>query len=412
MFVEQSTVKIWRIRLAFIVLCVVPTCCLCYFAALRQSEGYRQQIADKASKILGRQVQVEGMTHPQPGCLKLSGVTVAGQSLSSVSVVNSKHEVRLAVDRFVLGQDAISFVVDLVDRWLSEPVQFQKDYVIDIKEFAWQGSGSIENSRVRPLRIECVSAGSGRGIRFFFRDDDDDENEIRVARVSKHGSRSDSVETYVTEVQVNTSEMLPVPFIFAALRESGGRHWHFGEQAVFSGHIDISNAGGYWSAECSGAIDHVDLDATTSMLPSHLQGAAEITLNKFLWSGSRIENIDCVCVADRGEIEQVWLDRLVRILGCRVDEAYHHLNGSQARSFQRLGFGLVIDSGGLQLRALPGRSGCLLESQGLPVILEPVQAATLDRLAWLLSGTRPPAVPGTDVTAWLLSVLPISNGYR
>ena len=72
----------------------------------------------------------------------------------------------------------------------------------------------------------------------------------------------------------------------------------------------------------------------------------------------------------------------------------------------------MIDSGGLQLRALPGRSGSLLESQGLPVILEPLQMVTLDRLAWLLSGTRPPAVPGTDVTAWLLSVLPIPNAFR
>ncbi|MBT4158655.1 MAG: hypothetical protein HOD99_07435 [Planctomycetaceae bacterium] len=410
MFVEQSTVKIWRIRLAFIVLCVVPTCCLCYFAALRQSEGYRQQIADKASKILGRQVQVEGMTHPQPGCLKLTGIEVAGQSLSSVSVVNSKHEVRLAVGGFVLDQHAIPFVVGLVDRWLSEPIQFQKDYLIDIKDFAWQDSGSIENSEVRPLRVECVSAGSGRAIRFFFRDDD--KNEIRVARVLKHGSRNGSAEKHVTELQVNVSEAIPVSCIFAALRESGGRHWDFGDKAVFSGQIDISNAGGDWTAECSGTIDHVDLDATTSMLSSHLQGAAKITLNKFLWSRSRIENVDCVCVADRGEIEQVWIDRLVRILGCRIDEAYHHLSGSQARSFQRLGFGLVIDSEGLQLRALPGRSGCLLESQELPVILEPVQAATLDRLAWLLSGTRPPAVPGTDVTAWLLSVLPIPNAYR
>ena len=101
-----------------------------------------------------------------------------------------------------------------------------------------------------------------------------------------------------------------------------------------------------------------------------------------------------VCVADRGEVEQVWIDRLVTLLGCRVEDAYHQLSGSQVRSFQRLGFGLVIDSGGLQLRALPGRSGCLLESQGLPVILEPTGTATLDRLAWLLSGTTPAAVRG------------------
>ena len=64
------------------------------------------------------------------------------------------------------------------------------------------------------------------------------------------------------------------------------------------------------------------------------------------------------------------------------------------------------------MRALPGRSGCLLESQGMPVILEPTETATLDRLAWLLSGTTPAAVPGTDVTAWLLSVLPKTRVLR
>ena len=410
MFVEQSTVKIWRIRFVFIVLCVVPTLCLCYFAAARQSAGYRQQIADKASKILGKQVQIEDLTHPRPGCLELSGITVAGQSLPSMSVVIAKHEVRLAVDGFLFNEGVVPFVVGLIERWLAEPVQFDKDCLIDIQNFAWEGFGSSGNSRVRPLRIECVSAGSGRAIRFFFRDSD--KNEIRVARLLKDGLRSDVGEEYVTEIQVNTSEALPVPFIFAALRKSGGMHWDLGDQAVFSGEIDVSNVEGYWTAECSGRIKQVDLAVTTALLSAHLQGVAEITLNNFLWSQSRIKNVDCECIADRGEIEQVWIDRLVRILGCRVDEAYHHLSGSHARSFQRLGFGLVIDSGGLQLRALPGRLGSLLESQGLPVILEPLQMVTLDRLAWLLSGTRPPAVPGTDVTAWLLSVLPIPNAFR
>ena len=137
-----------------------------------------------------------------------------------------------------------------------------------------------------------------------------------------------------------------------------------------------------------------------------MQGDAEIKLNRFVWSDQRIALCDCVCVADQGEIEQVWIDRLVTILGCRVEDAYHQLSGSRVRSFERLGFGLVVDSKGLHLSALPGRSGCLLESRGSPVILEPTQTATLDRVAWLLSGTTPAAVPETDITGWLLSVLP------
>ena len=410
MFVEQSTVKIWRVRSAFILLCVVPTLCLSYWAGTRQSAAHREHIAYKASRLLGRRVHIESMTHPQLGCLMLSGVTVAGQSFSNVSVVTSGSEVRLTVDNVVPRGDTAVFVVGLVRRWLSEPVQFNKNYVIDIEKFSWQNSSFAEDVNVWPLRIECVSAGSGRAIRFFKKDSSQDE--IRIVRTSSRKENGERPKGYGTEVEVNASDPIPVPLINAVLSECGSSQWPFGEKATYTGQVRISNRDDDWTAECVGRIKQIDLGATTSLLPSHIQGDGEITLNRFVWSQKCMELCDCVCVADRGQIEQVWIDRLVTLLGCRVEDAYHQLSGSHVRSFQRLGFGLVIDSGGLRLRALPGRSGCLLESQGLPVILEPTETATLDRLAWLLSGTASAAVPGTDVTAWLLSVLPKTRALR
>jgi hypothetical protein len=340
------------------------------------------------------------MTYPQLGCLMLSEVTVAGQPFSDVSVVTSGNEVRLTVDSFVPGGDTAACVVGLVKRWLSEPVQFHKNYLIDIEKFSWHTTNSDEEENMWPLRIECVSAGSGRAIRFFKRGSNQDE--IRIVRTVN----SQETGGHVTEVDVNAADPIPVPLMNSVLSECGSPQWPLGEKATFTGQVHISNGGGDWTSECVGRIRQIDLGTTTSLLPSHIQGDGEITLNRFVWSHERIELCDCVCVAERGEIEQVWIDRLVTILGCRVEDAYHQLSGSRVRAFQRLGFGLVVDSKGLQLRALPGRSGCLLESQGLPIILEPTEMATLDRLAWLLSGTTPPAVPGTDITAWLLSVLP------
>ena len=324
MFVEQSAVKIWRVRSAFILLCIAPTLCLSYWAVVRQSGAHREHIADKASRLLGRRVHIESMTYPQLGCLMLSEVTVAGQPFSDVSVVTSGNEVRLTVDSFVPGGDTAACVVGLVKRWLSEPVQFHKNYLIDIEKFSWHTTNSDEEENMWPLRIECVSAGSGRAIRFFKRGSNQDE--IRIVRTVN----SQENGGHVTEVDVNAADPIPVPLMNSVLSECGSPQWPLGEKATFTGQVHISNGGG----------------------------------------------------------------------------DYHQLSGSSVRTFQRLGFGLVVDSKGLQLRALPGRSGCLLESQGLPIILEPTETATLDRLAWLLSGTTPPAVPGTDITAWLLSVLP------
>ncbi len=404
MFVAQSAVKIWRVRSAFFLLCVVPTMCLSYWAVICQSKAHREHIAENASKLLGSRVRIESLTHPQPGCLKLSGVTIAEQSFDDVFVVTSKDEVRVTVDSLVSGEDTARLIVGLVKRWLAEPVQFNKNCVIDIEDFSWGKINPEGVGNISPLRIECVSTGSGRAIRFFQRDNGQDE--VRIVRTPHDGKTEGHATGYITEFEVNVSDPVPVPFVNVALGECGASQWPFGENATFTGHAHISNRDGAWTAECVGGIKQVDLDAMTLLLPSHMQGDAEIKLNRFVWSDQRIALCDCVCVADQGEIEQVWIDRLVTILGCRVEDAYHQLSGSRVRSFERLGFGLVVDSKGLHLSALPGRSGCLLESRGSPVILEPTQTATLDRVAWLLSGTTPAAVPETDVTGWLLSVLP------
>ena len=404
MFVAQSAVKIWRVRSAFFLLCVLPTICLSCWALIRQSKAHREHIADNASKLLGSRVRIESLTYPQLGCLKLSGVTVAEQSFDDVFVVTSKDEVRVTVDSFASGEDTAALVVGLVKRWLTEPVQFNKNYIIDIEDFSW---GKMNSDRVGngwPLRIECVSAGSGRAIRFFQRVNGQDE--IRIVRTPHDEETEGHATGYITEIEVNASDPVPVPFVNVALGECGASQWPFGENATFTGHAHISNRDGAWTAEFVGGIKQVDLDAMTSLLPARMQGDGEITINRFVWSDERIALCDCVCVSDRGEIEQVWLERLVTILGCRVEDAYHQLSGGRVRSFERLGFGLVLNSKGLHLSALPGRSGCLLEARGSPIILEPIQTATFNRVAWLLSGTTPAAVPETEVTGWLLSVLP------
>ena len=404
MFVAQSAVKIWRVRSAFFLLCVLPTICLSCWALIRQSKAHREHIADNASKLLGSRVRIESLTYPQLGCLKLSGVTVAEQSFDDVFVVTSKDEVRVTVDSFASGEDTAGLVVGLVKRWLTEPVQFNKNYIIDIEDFSW---GKMNSDRVGngwPLRIECVSAGSGRAIRFFQRVNGQDE--IRIVRTPHDEETEGHATGYITEFEVNASDPVPVPFVNVALGECGASQWPFGENATFTGHAHISNRDGAWTAEFVGGIKQVDLDAMTSLLPARMQGDGEITINRFVWSDERIALCDCVCVSDRGEIEQVWLERLVTILGCRVEDAYHQLSGGRVRSFERLGFGLVLNSKGLHLSALPGRSGCLLEARGSPIILEPIQTATFNRVAWLLSGTTPAAVPETEVTGWLLSVLP------
>ena len=63
-------------------------------------------------------MRIESLTHPQPGCLKLSGVTIAEQSFGDVFVVTSKDEVRVTVGSLVSGEDTARLIVGLVKRCL------------------------------------------------------------------------------------------------------------------------------------------------------------------------------------------------------------------------------------------------------------------------------------------------------
>ena len=103
MFVAQSAVKIWRVRSAFFLLCVVPTMCLSYWAVICQSKAHREHIAENASKLLGSRVRIESLTHPQPGCLKLSGVIIAEQSFDDVFVVTSKDDLNTVSPQIIFS---------------------------------------------------------------------------------------------------------------------------------------------------------------------------------------------------------------------------------------------------------------------------------------------------------------------
>ena len=408
MFVEQSVARLWRVRTAFVLLCLFPAVGLVTWAVQRSSAAHRAAVANAAAKLLGTTVTIEQLAHPQPGCFRLSGVQIGGTNLPAVEVETTPDEVRLRLETLTCTPETVPLVVAVIRRWLNEPAGFDRNCVLDIGQLSWGQAESAADLN-RPLRVECVAAGTGRAVRIFSVGMPADE--LRIVRTQAEAPGSVPTAERL-EVEASLSQAMPAAIVAAACGELFLGQWKLGQQALIEGRLQAALAGGHWSGEAAGTITQVDLAQMTASLPNSLEGLASISVEELVWAGSRLSAVDCVCTAPRGGVDQAWLEGLVSIMGCRPATAFRDpLNGG-FRDFERLGCRVTIDASGVRLRALPQQAGCLVESQGLPLVKEPVGEASLDRLAWLLSGTAPPAVPGTPTTAWLLSVLPLPRTSR
>lgn len=406
MFIEQSATRLWRIRVGFVLLCLVPTIGLSGWAVRRHSVAHRQAAAAAATRLLGTEVTIAGVGHPRPGCFRLTGVRLEGMPLGQVEVESTPTEVRLRLDRCDCRPALMRLVAKLGNRWLTEPARFARNAVIEIDDLSWEKNAGDEPS-ARPVRLECVAAGKGRAVRIVSPTRAADE--IRIVRTIESSLPQGQSRW---EVDATLTEPVPVAVLIAVLEQSPLAGWRLGQGATIAGSMQSAATAGSWAGEASGRVTGADLAAVTASLPHRADGVATLDVGSLIWADNRVTAADLTLTAPRGMLAQEWLDGLISIIGCRAAPAALERTAAEPREFERLALRLDLDGNGARLRAEPQRAGCLVESQGLPLVFEPQAAVTLDRLAWLLSGTRAAAVPGTPVSAWLLSVLPLPQTSR
>ena len=406
MFVEQSATRLWRVRVGFVLLCLVPMAGLVAWAMQRNSVAHREAIAAAVTRLLNTEVAFESLMHRQPGCLRLSGVRLGSATLGTVEFEATPTEVRLGLNQCECSPAFASQLATLARRWLTEPARFPRNCVINIAGLVWKtAAGEVVNNQ--PVRVECVANAGDRAVRIITPDRTTDE--IRIVRTAEPTGTLDRSHW---AVDATLTEPLPMATIIAVLGQSPLEGWQLGPEAVVTGTMEAKVTADGWAGHASGRVAGVDLGAVTASLPYRAEGLATLEVAELIWANNRVSAAEVAMVSPRGTIAQEWLDGLNSIIGCRIAPAVLEKKGTELREFEQLALRVEVDGGGARLRAEPQRAGCLMDSQGIPLVFEPPSTVTLDRLAWLLSGTRVPAVPGTPVSAWLLSVLPLPQRNR
>ena len=453
MFIEQSASRVRLARTLFVLAGLLPCAALVAWAVLRQSDWHLQLLRREGEQVLGLPLEIGSVEHLTPGAIRLRSCCLRspqGETLVAIPVVDvelTPTEVRLRLPRFECTPQEARTLAAIARAWLREPVRFSRAWVVDVDEFIFlAGSAlakapqvrlpsaeSLAESKRSGLHIECVAAGETRAVRL--RRDQDSPDEVRVISTLPPkafqnfsgrqnglsekcvlqepaiGSRAEPKEDSGSErleISGAIQEPLPLPILTALMGPSLGNHVaSLGPHAEVRGSINAVLTDGTWHGDASGEVQRIDLAATTLFLPHRVTGQASLTIPRLTWEGSRLQECQLECVVGSGQMSMSLLDACVVTLGCRGGTGYRSLSQQAMRDFDSMACCVRIDPHGFELRARPDRSGSLLRSHGLSLLDEPSRTISTEKVAWIFSAPGTVTVPATDMSAWLISVLPV-----
>lgn len=414
MFIERSVAKIRLVRTLFVLLAVVPCATLVGVAAYRHSPAARDRLEQDVQRLLGLPVALDDVRYLRPGALRCGRCRLrsAGASVEvtvhDVEVETSSDELRLRIPELVCGPATAGLLGGIARAWLTEPVRFTRNWVVDIGSVVWsdaEGPAAAAGRR-RAVRIECVAAGESRAVRIVRSvGGDASADEIRV--IVHASMRSGAPGT--AEVHASLSEPVPWSILQPLVASPSVAGLSFGDAALISGTCQATALASGWAGTGMARIDDVDLNRLGG---SRVTGRAVIDVDRLEWGDGRVQLLEARLATGRGRIDQPLLDALVGVAGCRPGPAYRSLGGEPVRPFDDMAFTVAVDEEGLRVRAVAGRDGAMIRLQGLSLIDEPAATIPFDRLAWLLSPTPGPAIPAAPGAAWLMTVMPPSPAAR
>jgi hypothetical protein len=438
MFIERSAARIRLARTLFVLLGVLPCAGLCGWAAVRHSSGHREVIERRCEQVIGLPLAIGSVEYVRPNVMRLRDCRLSSASgavvlaAPAIEVESLASELRVTLGRLDCTPEVARVLAGLARDWLRQPARFPVDCVVDVNDFSWRPRqpaaaggttpGGSETARVpaRALHVECVAANGSRAVRVRRNAESGQvPDEVRVVAGNLAGAggegaapQPDGVRPVeqggagMLEVNGTITEPLPIALVEALAGLEPGV-LPLGEEASVSGTFGAVVDAGQASGSAQGRVDRIDLAAASLHMPHRVSGEALLAIDRLEWKRGRITACECLCSISRGRLGQRLLDACVSALGCRPGPAYRSLARDEFRSFDDVSALLRIDSSGIELRAAPGRTGCLARTQGLSILDEPQVSVPLERIAWLLAPPGAVAVPASRTTAWLLGFFTI-----
>jgi len=399
MFVAQHAGRTRLVRRAFLAACLVPAVCLAAWGAWRHAPPHRAALEQSLEAALGVDIAVARVVHLRPGVVRLEGVVVAAEGATlltapRVELETSATEVRLKAEGIEAAPEAVGAVTAMARAWLAEPHRFRHDVVVEA-EGAWTIPVPGGDPRFS-LRGECVAADNGRAVRVRSSVDRDDALVVRL--LGGQGAEPSRVE-----IRAAAARPVAVPLLVTLVGRPGLR---LGGDATVSGACTLTVVGDAVDGELSGVVDGIDLAAATRASGLGAEGTLRAEVASARIAAGRLVVAEGEIRGGPGTLDRAALDAVVGALGFRPGPAWGRLGSDRRASFDAVAARVGIDGAGLSIAA-GGADGAVITAGGAALLEAPPQRVPFDRLAWAVSPGATRAVPATEASAWLLSVLPL-----
>jgi hypothetical protein len=416
MFIVRSAAKIRVVRLAFLVVCVLPCGLLVGWAVERRSDRHRAAIIAAVGRAIGASVTADGVQHLRPGVMRLRQCVVAGAdgrpvlAAPMIEIEDAGSELRVRIDQLDCDAAAARWLSQLGWAWLGQEARFPRTCIVDVAALSWRVAPDPQAGRHeataavahRPLRVECVARPQARAIRCVrpSRGERTSEELVRIVR-SRPGPEAASPAPQ-WEVDVDWREPVPLPVAAAFL----GGDLQLGAEATLTGTLHASCQEDAWEGTADGHLAGIDLAACGAAVGIRADGLARVDIKQVAWSGDRLRECEIECLAGPGRVEQRWLEAVATALACRAGPAFRSLQNEPERAFDVAGCVLRVGERGCSLASPARLAGPLVTAAGLSVLDPPLTSVPAERLAWLLAAPQAVGVPSQGPGAWLMSRLP------
>lgn len=422
MFAPHEATRRAFVRVAFVLLAILPTAALAGWAAMRHLPGYTDAVAQVVAEHTGLAVSLEAVDHPRPGEMRLvqlelrdpeTGMLIARAERVTLSTADDLVTIDLAGAKLEPG--------GLADAWRALDLRLRRHAGdLPTQHIRLTATELTTHAAADPLvlydvqsDVDCRAVGTEVRLTFGTNEEASDKKvQLRVVR-----NRQTSPPTSGFELN---AEGAPLPCALAEPLWSAAP-W-FGPKAHFLGHVwAIEATDATWRTTIRGKFTDVDLrHAVEAHFPQKLRGNGEVVLVEAQLDGERLVLASGTISAGPGQISRDLVDSAWRSFHLRgADWRFESL--PELTRFDSLACSFHVDASGIALARHPAAQAILEDGKPAGHALLVDSESTLlaipsdhprQPITALVRALVPPTadkLPADDRAAWLLQALPTSR---
>ncbi|HWB00026.1 MAG TPA: hypothetical protein VG713_16115 [Pirellulales bacterium] len=400
-------------RVAFVVLCALPTSGILAWGAARRSPARLAAHVAELERAIGLPISVEAVSYPRPGATLLHSLELHDPETGAAMLTCRLLEVASDGDRCVLRASSAEIDAAFVPQlWQALERRLRRTahdadppWSLVARELTWRGPHAAQT--FTDLAGQLVADDSVHRAELAFHLAGASADEMIAVRASRRAADRPGA----TNVTLDTGHGSLPANVFVPLVEAAAC---LGARAEFRGKLSIDLRPTGWAGHLAGEFDAVDLDSLVSaQFPHTLSGAATLRVDHAQLDQGRLVEAAAGVSAGPGVISRSLLVSAGSMLGLFDRDTM--IPASQHLPFDRMTFDVTIDEAGLRFLGLAPcntRGAMLVDTSatGQPRALWTQPERQPQPVVALLRALVPESevqVPATRESDWLIHHLPV-----